>query len=312
MTRNNMPNILPMPCPFASGVDTPKITAIENEVGTSVNFREGFPSVYEAPTSSSGRFVTRGEMNAIGNLASNNDFHFRCGGINTFNSTLSDLIGGYPEGAILEKLDGLNLNKVISLVDNNTVDFNSVGVDGINWAYLNVPGTVISKKIIFEGSVPNAIGSTVLFGFKASADTSLVIDNKINTTVYATSQVTASVGDCGFCGYGCLILELDTASSSFSEPSINSATGTVDWKNWKRICGDYGAYRVYKSGTANYAIVEPAPSAFASIKIGKYYLISFHNMGYSLSNPVASTTYGQFYFDRRDINITGDLTIRYL
>lgn len=123
-----------MPKPFAhDGLITPIV-----DIGDSthpVNFADGFPSEYSAPHSQGGKYVTRGEFNAIGNLATRNDFYKACGGLNTFNATLAAKIGGYPKGAVLQLLDKNVLKYVISLVDNNTVNFNTTGVDGVNWMF---------------------------------------------------------------------------------------------------------------------------------------------------------------------------------
>lgn len=123
-----------MPKPFAhDGLITPIV-----DIGDSthpVNFADGFPSEYSAPHSQGGKYVTRGEFNAIGNLATRNDFYRACGGLNTFNTALASKIGGYPKGAVLQLLDNNVLKYVISLVDNNTVNFNTAGVDGVNWMF---------------------------------------------------------------------------------------------------------------------------------------------------------------------------------
>ena len=123
-----------MPKPFAhDGLITPIV-----DIGDSthpVNFADGFPSEYSAPHSQGGKYVTRGEFNAIGNLATRNDFYKACGGLNTFNAALAAKIGGYPKGAVLQLLDNNVLKYVISLVDNNTVNFNTAGVDGVNWMF---------------------------------------------------------------------------------------------------------------------------------------------------------------------------------
>ena len=123
-----------MPKPFAhDGLITPIV-----DIGDSthpVNFADGFPSEYSAPHSQGGKYVTRGEFNAIGNLATRNDFYKACGGLNTFNASLASKIGGYPKGAVLQLLDKNVLKYVISLVDNNTVNFNTAGVDGVNWMF---------------------------------------------------------------------------------------------------------------------------------------------------------------------------------
>lgn len=125
-----------MPKPFAhNGLITPIVDI--GDATHPVNFNDGFPSQYSSPHSQGGKYVTRGEFNAIGNLASRNDFYWMCGGLNTFNSSLASKIGGYPKSAVLDQLLGNKLYKVVSLVDNNTHDFNTEGVTGAYWAYCN-------------------------------------------------------------------------------------------------------------------------------------------------------------------------------
>lgn len=129
---------LAMSKPFASG-EGAALTPIEKTAGenNSVNFNDGFPAAYSSPHSGGGKYVTRGEMNAIGNLASQNQFYFLAGGINTFDQTFSDEIGGYPKGAVLDYITGNKIYKVMSLIDNNEVDFTEAGVDGVSWTVLN-------------------------------------------------------------------------------------------------------------------------------------------------------------------------------
>ena len=123
-----------MPKPFAHGGLITPIADIGDSTHP-VNFEDGFPSQYSAPHSQGGKYVTRGEFNAIGNLATRNDFYKACGGLNTFNAALASKIKGYPKGAVLQLLDNNVLKYVISLVDNNTVNFNTAGVDGVNWMF---------------------------------------------------------------------------------------------------------------------------------------------------------------------------------
>ena len=123
MTSSQIPSRIAMPCPFG-GFGSDNITPIKTVTGTDVNFPDGFPSAYGAPTDTSGKFVTRKEMNAIGNLASNDLFYHKCGGLNTFDAAFCAQIGGYPKGAVLKMLgDNNTVFDVISLVDNNTFDF---------------------------------------------------------------------------------------------------------------------------------------------------------------------------------------------
>ena len=158
-----------MPKPFAhDGLITPIV-----DIGDSthpVNFTDGFPSEYSAPHSQGGKYVTRGEFNAIGNLATRNDFYKACGGLNTFNASLASKIGGYPKGAVLQLLDKNVLKYVISLVDNNTVNFNTAGVDGVNWMFCYE-----SKH---EEEDETYLGSVSETDFGLTADSSVTIFSK--------------------------------------------------------------------------------------------------------------------------------------
>lgn len=150
MTSAQVPSRIAMPCPFG-GFGTENITPIQNLSGSDVNFPDGFPAIYGAPVDNNGRFVTRKEMNAIGNLASRDLFYHKCGGLNTFDADFCAQISGYPYGAVLDYLSGNQLYSVMSLKDNNKVDFTgatptpsqstagitSGSVDGINWVFCN-------------------------------------------------------------------------------------------------------------------------------------------------------------------------------
>ena len=59
MTSAEAPKRLYIPQPFASA-EGAALTEIEAATSNNVNFADGFPSVYEAPSSNNGKFVTRG------------------------------------------------------------------------------------------------------------------------------------------------------------------------------------------------------------------------------------------------------------
>jgi len=150
MTTSEIPQRIYIPKPYASGTNAAYTPVSENDNATDLpSFNLGFPSAFEHPGSGNGKYCTRGMINAIGRLATQNDFARACGGIVTFDPKLAVQIGGYARGAILEFLNGMEYNRVISLVDGNKVDFTggtadaayiSAGVvngsvDGVNWAY---------------------------------------------------------------------------------------------------------------------------------------------------------------------------------
>ena len=125
---------LTIPQPFASDGD---ITAIEDTSTTVPNFSTGVPKIFSSPYSAGGSYFQRSMMNAIGNMASKNAFYRQCGGFYCFDQTVCDKIGGYPKGCVLHWLSNGQYLSVQSLVDDNTHNFVTEGVDGVNWALCN-------------------------------------------------------------------------------------------------------------------------------------------------------------------------------
>lgn len=131
--------------PLATGAGAVVSTIGDTATGDGVNCADGFPSTYEA---ADGKYVSRGDMNAIANLASQTQFYFQAGGVNEFDQKFATKVGGYPKNAVLDYLVGDKFFKVVSLVEDNLVDYTGRApatgmttvegtVDGINWAYLN-------------------------------------------------------------------------------------------------------------------------------------------------------------------------------
>ena len=148
-----------MPMPFA-GATGAALASIAHTSGSVVNFPDGFPQNYSAPHSKGGKYITRGEMNAIGHLATVEGFYRQCGGLNLFDQELCNCIGGYPAGAVLDYLSGRKIYKILSLKDNNKVDFTgatpkypdivSGSVDNVNWIALNQDDSDIGRQIAFR------------------------------------------------------------------------------------------------------------------------------------------------------------------
>lgn len=152
MTSENLPKILPIPMPFAKDALTNPYDFIKNNddgKDSALSFREGFASRF-ASAGSDGKFVTREMMNALGFLASANDYARLCGKIFTFDPVVCTAIGGYAKGAVLDYVYGTDHFKVMSLVDDNFVDFTANtdtdtyanitngSVDGVNWIFMNI------------------------------------------------------------------------------------------------------------------------------------------------------------------------------
>lgn len=148
MTQADIPSRIIIPSAFASKSTFTLPDGSATSEGNVVNFADGFPSVYGCPSGGNGKFVTRDEMNALGKVATLDHYIRACGGVFQFDPQFAALKGGYAKGAILDYVVGNRMYKVISLVDNNLVDYTggepvTVGsvstisgkVDGINWMY---------------------------------------------------------------------------------------------------------------------------------------------------------------------------------
>ena len=225
MTSAQVPSRIAIKRPFAeSGLITP----IQDASGDSVNYPQGFPSIYGVPASEGGKYVGRGEINAIGNVATNDLFYHKCGGINTFDAAFAEKVGGYPKGAVLQYLNGNYIYDVISLIDNNMFDFASSNtIDGANWAYCNKETSSSDRILVVESSTTvNANNSQgLLLGvFKAPKNGFIVFEGNytVNTQVVAKATKTNA---------GFAVALYDLGASYTTIPTLTAET----LKNWKAI-----------------------------------------------------------------------------
>jgi hypothetical protein len=238
----NLPEKIIYPTPFA-GADGAALATIKDGTDENlVNFADGFPSAYSSPKSNNGKFVTRGELNAIGNLATKNEFYRMCGGINTFDPEFAEKIGGYPEGAILDYFDGYKLTKVISLVGDNDFDFRS-GLFGGKWQLLNQDNqTVINGAVIYEDSYiinPNYKAVTPLFALVAPLNG--IVNIKCSNITYPTLTSTVYSDLPAISGQGIIGKVSDSIDDASVLPSFIAGTGkyesSIDWKGYKLFQG---------------------------------------------------------------------------
>ena len=89
-----------------------------------ISYQHGFTSEFSIPLPM-GKVITRGIMNAIGNVGAQCQFFEQCGGFYTFDEKICEEIGGYPEGAFLQFFDEEKneLRTVRSLADDNKNNF---------------------------------------------------------------------------------------------------------------------------------------------------------------------------------------------
>ena len=180
MKSTNLNRLL-IPQPFASG-NGAALTPIEKSSGTMPNFEDGIPANFSAPKSGGGSYFQRGMMNAIGNMASANSFFHQCGGYHCFDQEVCDAIGGYPNGCVLHWLTNGKFVAVESLVDDNTWNFTTDGIDGSHWRLvssdgINFPTFDKSKKQTLWANSAMSIGNT----FEAiSAQVEMPFDGYVN------------------------------------------------------------------------------------------------------------------------------------
>ena len=225
MTSAEVPSRLPMLKPFAFNGTR---DAIPDSTGDFMNITQGFPSVYGIPKSSGGKYVSRSDMNSLGFLATNDIFYHKCGGLNTFDASFSDKIGGYPKGAVLQFLNGNYLYNVISLHDNNTFNFVSENsINGVDWAYCNEEMASTDRILMLEsnqtlfstGTDSGKITYTETFlgVFKATKSGPVIFEGGVEPIIVRPEpKPSVSIG------VGIFIIDLGESYNEIPELSINT------------------------------------------------------------------------------------------
>ena len=225
MTSAEVPSRLPMLKPFAFNGTR---DAIPDSTGDFMNITQGFPSVYGIPKSSGGKYVSRSDMNSLGFLATNDIFYHKCGGLNTFDASFSDKIGGYPKGAVLQFLNGNYLYNVISLHDNNTFNFVSENsINGVDWAYCNEEIAQTDRILVLESNQTlfstganassNTYTETFLGVFKATKSGPVIFEGEIEPIIVQVIQQSAAKT-----GVGIFIIDLGESYNEIPELSIDT------------------------------------------------------------------------------------------
>lgn len=124
--------------PFASSEAALKNAIPNTPTGNyRASMAEGFPAVTMTPTALGGTPPDGRDLNGILNLVSQFYFQFQNGFQATFNQSVSDAIGGYPQGAVLwyYPAGATKMQPVMSLIEDNTYNFvtNPEYIDGEHW-----------------------------------------------------------------------------------------------------------------------------------------------------------------------------------
>lgn len=140
--------IQPTPISAPIAHDGLKFNIPENATGSELaSIAEGFPEITMKALDNGGLPPRGQDCNGMFYLSTDQKVYLQNGGIITFNQAVSDLIGGYPQGAYLDYIDtDGNYFKVKSLIDDNNYNFvtNSEYINGEKWELINFGGANVS------------------------------------------------------------------------------------------------------------------------------------------------------------------------
>ncbi|MEE1227255.1 MAG: hypothetical protein UHM08_09160 [Bacteroidales bacterium] len=134
----NTPTVIPQI--WSAGGQHASIPNTTSERGRA-SFQSGFPLETATPIAQGGVPPVRQDFNAMGYIPMSHAFYAQNGGCYTFNTDVSNAIGGYPKGAILWVwANGVPSYPVISMKNGNSDNFVSTPsvIDGISWRKLGL------------------------------------------------------------------------------------------------------------------------------------------------------------------------------
>lgn len=275
MTSLEMPSRISIKRPFAESGD---LSTIADADGI-LNYPQGFTSVYSNPASDGGQYLKRSDLNALGNIATNDLFRYKCGGLNTFDSDFCTKIGGYPKGAVLQFLNGNYVYDVISLVDNNTYDFTLQNdIDNVNWAYCNEDYSSTVKVMAFTSNGPffangqsqtYCTNGTLLGYFKAQKNAPITIETDASGafTYLSVGRASTFIG-----GFTLMIKDLGTSPDAYENLQAPTITN-YSTNDWIPILA-YQSSKITSTATGNNTFVA-INQVGAMSQLGRYYAVSY-------------------------------------
>lgn len=260
MTSASIPSRISFKTPFAVNGD--KLQPLDDS--GALNIEHGFTGVYSTPAVAGGKYVGRTSMNWLFYLATNDLFYHKCGGLNTFDADFAVKVGGYPKGAILKYIDGTDIHDVVSLVDDNKVDFTGTmptqdqqtggilpgSVDGVHWAFCNVQHPTRERlEVLSLENLPIGMNLPVatstaypIYGFTAAKSGALIanLESLVELSLERTDGYRSSTQQTfdAICGVGLVVKELASPSdySSLAFPTLAQIRSGAN--GWKMIFAD--------------------------------------------------------------------------
>lgn len=139
MKFKNVAQPVPMAAPIANDGDK-NIIPLNSTKTNLASLKDGFPEITQKSPDEGGLPPVRADFNGMFYLSTDQRIYLQNGGVITFSQAVSDEIGGYPKGAVLDFVDDKShvYMKVRSLIDDNTYDFvkDISFIDGVHWEEL--------------------------------------------------------------------------------------------------------------------------------------------------------------------------------
>ena len=139
MKFKNVAQPIPMAAPIANDGDK-NIIPLNSTKTNLASLKDGFPEITQKSPDEGGLPPVRADFNGMFYLSTDQRIYLQNGGVITFSQAVSDEIGGYPKGAVLDFVDDKShvYMKVRSLIDDNIYDFvkDISFIDGIHWEEL--------------------------------------------------------------------------------------------------------------------------------------------------------------------------------
>ena len=123
------PGFIPQPFAANGSKNTIQNARQPGQSPEDATWAEGFPPITMTPMESGGLPPKGLDFNGVFYSLSEHLFHIEKGSRYQFDAAFASLIDGYPKGAILQ--DNAGLYEYISLIDGNTVDFNTDPVGSV-------------------------------------------------------------------------------------------------------------------------------------------------------------------------------------
>ncbi len=164
--------------PFADTGDKNTIPNTPSPTPGRASYEDGFPPITRIRIQDGGLPPAGKDFNGVLNDVTQHTVWVESGGSYKFDATFATSIGGYSKGMVLQNTAGTS--NYISLIDNNSVDFNSTPSSiGVQWGvYAGAAGSNTTASVSTTG------GSTTLTTNQAAADIIIVTGTLVsNATI---------------------------------------------------------------------------------------------------------------------------------